>query len=71
MDGEDNSGIKMKVDNDEFALVYPIENAPNDEVDLTDRLMRAYELLANQGKVRRLPTPAHILDEIQRLAGLL
>ncbi|MEA3004337.1 MAG: hypothetical protein QOH81_3125 [Sphingomonadales bacterium] len=71
VDGEDDSGLKMKADNDEFALVLPIENPPENDTDLTHRLVRAYERLVADGKVRRLPTPARVLDTIRHLAGLL
>jgi hypothetical protein len=68
VDGEDQSGLPMKADNDEFALSLPIEDPPHDEAKLRERLVRAYEALVDSGKVKRLPTPARMIERIRALA---
>lgn len=60
VDGEDQGGLAMKADNDEFALSVHIEDPPHEDGDLRSRLVRAYQALVNAGKVKRLPTPARM-----------
>lgn len=69
VDGEDKAGLKMKADNNEFALSVPIDDPPDDDAKLTGRLMRAYEQLVEAGKVRRLPTPARVIERLRNLIG--
>jgi hypothetical protein len=69
--GEDEDGIKMKADNDEFALSVPIEDPPPDDSGLRGRLVETYNDLVAAAKVRRIPTPARVREKLGQLFDLL
>ncbi len=71
IDGEDAEGLRLKVDNDEFALSIPIEEPPADDAELRHKLVSVYNTLAQSGKVRRISTSALVMDKVLRLVGLL
>lgn len=71
IDGEDESGLILQADNEEFALNVPIEDPPKEDLALAEALNTEYEKLVLAGKVRRLPAPAHFLDRLQKLLGLI
>jgi hypothetical protein len=67
VDGEDDAGLPLKVENEDFALSVPIDDPPADDKKLRARLMKAYRALAEAGKVKRLATPAHFVAAILNL----
>lgn len=67
IDGEDPDGLRMKADNEQFALSVPIEDPAADDPSLREQLMAVYERLVEEGKVRRLPSPARALERIRQL----
>ncbi len=71
VDGVDHAGLKLKADNDEFALSVPIEDPPASDAGLAAKLVQTYKDLVAAGKVKKLPTPANVVEKIARLAGLL
>jgi hypothetical protein len=68
VDGEDEDGLKMKADNDEFALSVPIIDPPKDDTDLTSTLFEKYRELSEQGKVKGLKAIAKVIEKIKTLA---
>lgn len=71
VDGQDEAGLKMQADNDEFALSVPVEDPPEDDGELTKVLFQKYQQLALEEKVKGLIGSARIADAIRRLIGLL
>lgn len=67
IDGEDPDGLRMKADNEQFALSVPIEDPAADDPGLREQLVATYHRLVDEGKVRRLPSPARALERIRRL----
>lgn len=66
--GEDESGLKMQADNDEFALNVPIEEPPAEDASLANTLYEKYQELAEAGKVKGLTTLAKVVEKLQRIA---
>lgn len=71
VDGEDHAGLKMKAENEEFALSVPIQNPPENDAALRSRLVQAYDALVAAGKVRKLPSPARAVQKIASLLRML
>jgi len=69
IDGEDPEGLRMKADNEQFALSVPIEDPAAEDRGLREQLVAAYQRLVDEGKVRRLPSPARALQRIRRLVA--
>lgn len=67
IEGEDEAGLKLKADNEEFALTMPIDNPPDDDGGLRAKIVDVYNTLVDLGKVRKLPTPAQAIDKINQL----
>lgn len=71
VDGEDEAGLRMQADNDEFALSVPIADPPADDDGLTDTIFDEYQALTAEGKVKGLTPIAHVVEKLRRLAQLL
>lgn len=71
VDGEDQQGLKLKAENDDFALTVPIEAPPENDADLRAKLVGTYDNLVDQEKVRRVPTHELVMEKVRRLLGLL
>jgi hypothetical protein len=71
VDGEDPAGLALQADNEEFALSVPIDDPPHEDAKLRGRLVRAYEALVEAKKVKRLPTPKHVIERIMNLSAKL
>jgi len=67
VDGEDKEGLKMKADNNEFALSLPIEDAPKEDPELADALFKEYEKLAGEAKVKGLNAIDKVKQKVRQL----
>ena len=67
VDGEDEAGLKMHADNEEFALSVEIEDAPSEDANLTETLYGEYQKLVAAGKVKGLETVDRIADRLRQL----
>jgi hypothetical protein len=65
--GLDDSDAKIKADNDEFALSVAVEDPPQEDAALRQKLWKIYKGLVDAGKVFRPATPIKALDVIKRL----
>jgi hypothetical protein len=69
--GKDEHNNKAQADNDQFALKIPVENPPDDDVELAKRLHQEFlEQVANQS-VHRAPITQKIRDAIKALASIM
>lgn len=71
VDGEDGEGLKLKADNDHFALSVPIGDPPEDDDGLRDTLLDKFDELADNEKVKRPATTQPVLEKLKRIIGIL
>lgn len=70
INGTDVAGLRMKAQDDEFALTTPISDPPHDDLSLRKLLFNTYTNLVGEGKVRRLPTTDKAIAKIRQLLSL-
>jgi hypothetical protein len=71
VDGLDPQGLRIKAENDDFALSVPIQDPPENDEALQAKLVETYDTLVGEGKVRRVPTHELVMEKVRRLLDLL